>query len=604
MIDAVTLEIIHAALRATCAEMEAAIVRTAMSIIIREQYDLGVAVLDPQGRVMAGSALSGRVLAEYAATYPLAEGDVVIFNDPYLSHGEISHLGDTMVCVPIFWAGRLNGWGIAWGHQMDVGATAPAGMPTTATEIFHEGLQIPPIKLCEAGRLNEGVMALLTRNSRAPEMMRGDTLALMAAGKIAERRLSELFERYGEMALERAFATLADQARVTVRRLIALLPERELRFDDVMDGDGFSADPIQIRLAVRKTGDRVVLDFTGTAPQTRGPINYPLNPDLMRQRFYNSLRLHAGDSIGLDGSLDPNHGVYDSIDVIIPEGCLLNPRYPAPVGLRHLTVGRLHDMTYGIMSQAFPDRAPAATNGSLNCYSLLGASRGAGGRWLCFEVTAAGSGARPFADGIDAFSWNTRLKNAPVEFVETVYPVRIERYALRPDTGGPGRQRGGHGIVRRIRLLEDAELFFLDERQRHRPWGLYGGQPAVPGSAFIERAGGATLQLPSKFDSLALRAGDTFVLQTGGGGGWGDPFTRDPELVAEEVRGGLTTVAAAYADYGVCLTHSGAVDHAATSRRRLARPARQGWLDRGEPVDAPLPGQYRATARDGATAAG
>ncbi len=600
--DPITIDVIANALKALIYEMDAAIERTSMSIIIREQHDFGMSLVDHRGWVIAGTAFAGQTLADFAAAQPVYPGDVVVFNDPYISRGEISHLGDTMLAVPIFWdehpadPPQIVAWGIAWGHHMDLGAAAPASMPTTATEIFHEGIQIPPVKLFERGQLNQAVMDVIARNSRTPDMMVGDLLALSAAGKIAEKRLLELCEKFGGEAVLETFAVLFDRAKETMRRLIALLPETPVSFEDVLDNDGISDEPLTIRATLTREGERARLDFTGTAPQSMGPVNFPLNPSLAKLDLYNVLRLAAGDRVAIDAELDANQGIEELVEVIIPEGCLLRPVRPAPVSLRHLTMGRVDEVVQGILAQIFPDAIPATHNGSLNCHSFLGYGTSEGDDWLCFEVMAAGSGGRPHGDGLDAFSWNTRLKNAPAEFVETVYPVRVEQYSLRPGSAGAGLHRGGHGLIRSLRTLRPARLFFLDERQQTQPWGLYGGRAAAANDGYVERRDGTIEMVPAKFDALPLAPGDAFVMRTGGGGGWGDPFARDPELVLRDVRVGLLSIDEARDRYGVAID-AGAltVDAEETARlRALSRP--ETFIDRGEPQDAPAPGEIRSLA--------
>src|SRR5438270_1671281 len=592
--DPITVEVIANALKALIYELDAAIDAAPISIILREQHDFGMSLVDHLGWVVAGTPFAGQTLAESAAAHPLEPGDVVMFNDPYLSHGEISHLGDTMLAVPIFWDGRLIAWGIAWGHHMDIGADAPAGMPTQAREIFHEGLQIPPVKLYERGVLNQGVLDIVARNSRTPDMMVGDTLALSAAGKIAEKRLHELCTRFGGAAVLAAFQALFDRAHETMRKLIRLLPEEPVGFEDVLDGDGINDAPLTIRMTLERHGDRLVIDFAGTSPQCEGPMNLPLNPSLLKMDVYDMLRLAAGDRINIDPQLDSNMGIEDLVEVRFPPNCFLKPAYPAPVSLRHLTSGRVGEVIQGILAQVFPETVPATANGSLNCYSLLGVGGTPEERWLCFEVTAAGGGGRPFGDGIDAYCFNNRLKNAPVEFVETVYPVRIEQYSLRPGSAGAGTYRGGYGLIRAIRSLKPARLYFLDERQRTQPWGLYGGCPAAANDAYVERANGNIVMLPGKFDHFPIAPGDMFVMRTGGGGGWGHPYKRDSEQVRRDVACGLLTVAQARDLYGVVLTGRPLrIDRAATQRLRADAPARNNWIDRGVPQTSPAPNTYR-----------
>lgn len=590
--DPITTEVIANALKSIVHEMDAAIERTAMSIIIREQHDFGMSIVDHRGWVVAGTAFSGTTLARYGAEHPIYPGDVMLFNDPYIAGGEISHLGDTMLAVPIFWDGQLLAWGIAWGHHMDLGADAPASMPTRATEIFHEGIQIPPVKLYDRGVINEALVAVIARNSRTPDMMVGDLLALSAAGKIAEQRIHDLCRKFGLDAVRGTFETLLDRARGTMRRLIELLPEQRFEFEDYLDYDGMTDEPLTIHFALERRGEKLYADFTGTSPQCEGPVNFPLNPYSARINIYNVLRMAAGDRVDVDPEADANQGVQDLIEIIMPEGCFLNPTRPAPVSLRHLSMVRVTEAIQGVLAQIFPDAIPATHNGSLNCYSLLGRGRAEEDRWLCFEVMAAGSGGRPKSDGIDAFSWNTRLKNAPVEFMETVYPVRVEQYSLRPGSSGPGEHRGGYGMIRAIRTLRPATLYFLDDRHRTQPWGLHGGGPAAPNDAFVVRASGQIVQLPSKFDDMKLEPGDMFVMRTGGGGGWGDPFDRDPQLVRRDVLCSLLTVDQAEERYGVVIDAASNIDVEATAQRRKARKATPSWIERGTAQRTPGPREF------------
>jgi N-methylhydantoinase B len=644
-LDPVTIDVIANALKSLIHEMDAAIERTSMSVIIREQHDFGMSLVDRHGRMVSGTIFTGQTLAEYATTHVVEPGDVIMLNDPYLSHGEISHLADTMLAVPIFWpaepvsdfpavARRLRprvsdfnaeliAWGIAWGHHMDIGADAPAGMPTQATEIFQEGLQIPPVKLYERGVLQSDLLDLVARNSRAPEMIVGDTLALSSAGKIAEKRLQELCARFGGEAVLATFDVLFDRARETMRQLIRQLPEEPVCFEDVLDNDGINDELLTLRMTLRRDGDKLSVDFTGTSPQCEGPMNLPLDPSYLKILLYDMLRLAAGDRIDVDPELDPNQGIEDLVEVQIPDQCLLSPAYPAPVSLRHLTRGRLREVIQAILAQIFPETVPATANGSLNCYSMLGVGKSPHpavarrlrprvsgfpaqpvsgfpaqpvsgfDHWLCFEVTAAGGGGRPFADGIDAYCFNNRLKNAPVEFVETVYPVRIEQYSLRPGSAGAGKYRGGHGLIRAIRTLRAAKLYFLDERQRTQPWGLYGGRPAAANDAYVERADGTVVMVPGKLDRFPLGPNDMFVMRTGGGGGWGDPYERDPEAVRRDVVCRLLTAAQARELYGVVLKGKH-VDMAATRALRAKPVSRNDTqrvpVDRGDMQATPPPG--------------
>lgn len=588
--DLITIEVISNGLKALIHEMDAAIERTAMSIIIREQHDFGMSLIDHRGWVIAGTPFPGTSLADYAATHPVEPGDVILFNDPYIAKGEISHLGDTMLAVPVFASQKLIAWGIAWGHHMDLGASAPASMPPSATEVFHEGIQIPPVKLYRAGELQQDLIELIARNSRTPDMMVGDLLSLSAAGKIAEKRVTELCEKFGETAVIETFGVLFERARSNMVKLIQMLPEEPVSFEDYLDNDGITNSPLTIRMTIQREGDRLHIDYDGTSPECEGPVNYPLNPSIVKMDLYNDLRLAAGHLIDIDPELDANQGVEDLMDVSFPEDCFLAPKRPAPVSLRHLSIGRVDEVRWGVLAQIFPDAIWATHNGSLNCYSLLGRGKEPEDRWLCFEVMAAGSGGKPQADGLDAYSWNTRLKNAPVEFVETVYPVRVEEYSLRAGSSGPGKHRGGFGLIRAIRTLRRARLSFLDERQQTQPWGLYGGKAAAPNDCFIQRNDGAIEQMPSKFDHVDMNVNDIWVMRTGGGGGWGDPYERDPETVARDVKTGLISPEQAREAYGVVMSAGGqSLDATATTEARASHTAPDDWIDRGTPQASPSP---------------
>lgn len=595
--DPITIQVIANALKAIIYEMDAAIERTAMSIIIREQHDFGMSIVDRRGLVIAGTSFAGTTLADYAEKNPVYPGDVICYNDPYIAKGEISHLGDTMLAVPIFWGDELIAWGTAWGHHMDLGAAAPASMPTVATEVFHEGLQIPPIKLFEKGVRNEAVMAILARNSRTPEIMIGDTLALSAAGKIAEKRLLEIIDKFGGEALLETIQVLFDRAHDAMERLITLIPENQpFTFEDYLDNDGLVDERLTIALRIERNGNHVTMDFTGTSPQCEGPLNFPYNFGMAKMGLYSLLRQAGGAKVDLDPQQDANQGIEDLVTVIIPDGCFLRPRRPAPISLRHLTMGRVSEVVKGTLAPIFRETMPATHNGSLNCYSLLGYGLEPEDDWLCFEVMAAGSGGRALGDGLDAFSWNTRLKNAPVEFMETVYPVRVEEYSLRAESAGAGQHRGGYGLLRAIRTLRPCRLFFLDERHKTQPWGLYGGRAAAANDAYVERADGKIIQLPAKFDALKLAPGDMFVVRTGGGGGWGDPYLREPEAVARDVTNGLITAEEAREWYGVEVSTDGALDAQATAALRSAHQPSEELFDLGGPVEAPTPGEFRVLA--------
>jgi len=594
MVDPITLEVVDNALYSMEKEMEATIVRTAMSIVIRDIYDFGVATFDASGRLVHGLPMSGTLIREVFPLERIFEGDVFLFNDPYLSRGEMTHLGDTQLSRPVFAQGKLIAFAAVWGHQMDIGGISVSGLPATSREIFHEGLQIPPIKLYERNVLNEAVLQIMARNSRTPEMMIGDTLALAAACTITEKRLYELIAKFGVDVILECFSVYADRARGAMRRLIAGMPAGRVEFEDYLDDDGVREGPVRLRAALEKRGDRLHLDYSGTSGQVEGAINLILNPNRIKLEMWRYLINWVGPTIGMDAEESPNHGIFDEIDVTIPHPSLLSPAYPAAVGARHLTASPIYrDVFRGVMSQLFPGRVPACSNGVIPTYMFRGVHPVTGKLYVSMECIAGGGGGRPDADGLDALCPNANLIIAPAEFLETTYPLLVEETALRRDTAGPGRFRGGAGIVRSFELrAPEAYLSWLDERQTHPAWGLHGGRPGVPGDAYLVRAG-RTFRLPTKHDNLRLELGDRIVVRTGGGGGFGPPWERAAGLVARDVLRGFVSVGQARAEYGIVLGgHLPTVDAEGTDALRRTMAARP-WadVDRGVVRTGPPPGR-------------
>ncbi len=594
MVDPITLEVVDNALYSMEKEMEATIVRTAMSIVIRDIYDFGIATLGADGRLVHGLPMSGTLIREAFPLDEIHEGDVFVFNDPYLSRGEMTHLGDTQLCRPVFAGGRLIAFAVIWGHHMDIGGISVSGLPATSREIFHEGIQIPPVKLYARNVLNDAVMRILARNSRTPEMMVGDTLAMAAACTITERRLHELVAKFGLDTLLACFDLYADRARAAMARLIERLPPGRVAFEDYLDDDGVRGGPVRLCVALERRDGRLHLDYTGTAGQAEGAINLILNPNRVTLEMWRYLLNWVGTQLGMDPETSPNHGIFDLVHVTIPHPSLLSPAYPAAVGARHLTSSMIYRDTFrGLMSQVFPGSVPACSNGTIPTYMFRGTHPVTGKLYVSMECIAGGGGGRPDADGIDAVCPNANLVIAPVEFLETSFPLLVEQTALRCDTAGPGRFRGGLGVIRSFELrAEEAYLSWLDDRQTHPAWGLDGGRPGVPGDAYLVRAG-RTFRLPTKYDNLRLERGDRVIVRTGGGGGFGPPWEREPDHVARDVRRGFVSLEQAWEEYGVAV-HAGSftVDAATTDARRrdlARRPVVR--VDRGTARPGPPPGR-------------
>ncbi|MGH2615524.1 MAG: hydantoinase B/oxoprolinase family protein, partial [Thermomicrobiales bacterium] len=312
-VDPITIELVDNALYSTEKEMEATIVRTAVSVVIREVYDFGIATLDTRGRLVHGLSMGGSVILD---TFPLDridEGDVFIFSDPYLSQGEMTHLGDTQLCRPVFWEGQLVAFAAVWGHHMDVGGISTAGLPATSTEIYLEGIQIPPVKLYSRGELNEAILQIMARNSRAPEMMIGDTLALAAACTVLEYRLHELLGKFGLETVLACFDIFARRAHDAMQRLIDALPEERFAFDDYLDDDGVEEGHPHLCMAIEKHDGRLIVDYSGTSDQAKGPINLIMNHNRQKLEMWRYLINWLGPEIGLDDQTSPNYGIFDLI---------------------------------------------------------------------------------------------------------------------------------------------------------------------------------------------------------------------------------------------------------------------------------------------------
>lgn len=569
--DPVTLEIARGALRATLAEMETVIERTAMSPFIREKKDFFAGLLDAGGRLVIGSGLpiTGDVIGPVAAHYPVGEmspGDIYWFNDCYGSAGAISHSPDLVLVAPVFSDGRLVAFAQSWAHFSDIGGMRPGSMSPECTEIFHEGIIVPPTRLAHAGVLNEELMRLFFRNSRLPAMVQGDTRASIAAVRLGVRRLGELFERFGADRLSNGLAQLIARTEARVHgRLRALVPDGDYRFTDRVDSDGQGNGPIRLRYRLSVTPDRIVLDTTESDDQVPGPVNFLMNRSVPLMVFGDYL-------LGEDREHLLNAGAEQAIDdVLLREGSVLQPRFPASLGLRGVTLMRNVAGCLGLLAVATNGQA-MASHSAYVIWNLRGLDD-EGKFFLMSDGMGVGYGARPYADGHDAV-FNVGQENYPTEFLDAVYPLRVRRYAINPDTGGAGRWRGGCGIVREVEVLtEEALVSVRIDSVASPPWGTNGGKQAGVGACVINPGRPDERRLAPLSDGNKVRRGDIVRVETGGGGGWGHPYDREPERVLDDVLAGFVSAASAFAEYGVVLTvGERGVDAAATARRRADRP--------------------------------
>lgn len=578
--DPITLEIVRGAIAAAQAEMDALLERTAVSAFIREKKDFYTALFDADGVMAVGSnvPIFGDVTTPVFARFPpetMQAGDLYWYNDCYASRGAVSHSNDQVFLAPVFHQGKRTAFVMGWAHFSDIGGLRPGSISPDAVDIFQEGIIVPPTRLIAACETNAAVLELFHRNSRFPEQSRGDTSALMAAVALGVRRMGELVERIGPVVLADALRQLlARTERVVRTRLAETFPRGTHRFTDAIDADGHGNGPFRIRLALTRTEeDRFILDATETDDQAAGPVNFLMNPDVPGM----ALGLYF---IGGDPAQVANAGGPRALDEVrLREGSLLAPRFPAPLGLRGLTMMRLLAALNGLVNVA-GGGAPASHSAYV---IILLRGRAAGAPFLMSDGVGVGYGGRPNADGLDAVYFVAQ-ENYPVEFLELGYPARVRRYGLNRDSGGPGRFRGGCGVVREYEILaEEAMLALRIDSVRHPPWGVAGGMAGGTGRAVVNPGTANERVLVPLSDGTILRHGDILRLETGGGGGHGHPFDRPAERVLADVLGGFVSCESAARDYGVILDGD-RLDEAGTRRRRANRPEASAF-HRGAYVD-------------------
>jgi N-methylhydantoinase B len=571
----VTRELIRGALRAAQAEMEAVIERTAMSPFIREKNDYFAGILDARGRVVCGTMVPlfgnlARVIFEQYPPATMRPGDLYWYNDCHGSQGGVSHSPDMVFAAPVFHRGRLVAFSQTWGHFWDIGGLRAGSISPDATEIFHEGIIIPAVRIYREGVLNDEVFRVLLRNSRFPDILRGDIRAVLAGCRVGERRVLELFERFGAPAVLAAWERFEAQCRDTIRKTLeSRIPDGSYAVEDAVDGDGLSGRPFHVRMRLVKDGGRIVIDTRESDDQARGPINFLMHPSV--PALVLGIYLLAGHPTVL-----LNDGAQDAVDEVrVRPGSILQPRWPAALGNRAHTLARVQSGVLALLALATGGDVPAASS-VYNIYFLRGFDPVRQEFFLCSDGVAVGYGARPFADGLDAIYYVAQ-KNYPAEFMEMVFPLRLRRYALHEDSGGPGRWRGGCGVVREIELLADEAVVALrQDNILFPPAGVNGGQAGRPGRCVVNPGRPDERVLAPMSDGNVLRRGDVLRLSTSGGGGWGDPLERPVERVRRDVLGGFVSVAAARRDYGVVLDAEGRVDAAATAALRAApRPSRR-----------------------------
>ena len=520
MPDPILLEIIKSQLTAVADEMGAALGRTGYSPNIKERRDYSCAVFDANGDMVAQAAhipvhLGAMPLSVQASLQrfgSLAAGDIAALNDPYAGG---SHLPDITLVSPVHLDDRLLGYVASRAHHADVGGMSPGSMPL-ARELFQEGLIIPPVLLQRRGEINQAVLDLISRNSRTPAERLGDLSAQIAAQRVGERRLQALAQRHGPATLAAYMAHLQDYAERMVRALIRQMPQGEYVFEDFLDDDGFGHADLAIRVKITVGEEKLTVDFSGTAAQTEGGVN-AVRAVTLSAVFYVIRCL-------LDDDLVPtNAGIFRPVSLITPTGSLVDARFPAAVAAGNVeTSQRITDVLLGAFARALPQRAPAASQGTMNNLTIGGVDPHTGERFAYYETIAGGMGASAGADGLSGVHVHmTNTLNTPAEALEYAYPLRITRYELRRGSGGRGQHKGGDGLLREVELLADATVTILSERRRRAPYALADGEPGATGENWLIPASGAEPELLPGKTTFRAHARDRIRIATPGGGGFG-----------------------------------------------------------------------------------
>lgn len=570
-VDPISLDLIENALLNARFEMDSIVVRIALSPVIREQHDEFPMICNEKGQMIVGQFGSYIPAIVEQFEGDINEGDVFVWNDPYACKGSISHNNDWCVMLPIFHEGTHVGFSSIFGHMVDVGGKVPGSMPSDARSIWEEGLRVPPVKIYENGVLNEGVLSIMLNNTRTPDMNRADLMALIAGCRTASQRVGEICSRFGRDTYMQACDQLLDRTRDAMRVLInKYISEEPVTFTDYVDDDGVGNGPFKMHLSIYRRGDVAVIDWTGTDDQAEGPINFHIHEGLCKL-FFGVYMIMA-----FDPKIMFNEGFYDLFEIVLPEGSLLNPKFPAALSNRLNTHTRFFDCQAGALGQKAPHLAMAAGYGTSPHFIFTGHDKD-GKYFQLMELLFGGVPGRPLGDGFDGHAWWPLFSATPLEYIENYYPVLVESYKPVRDSGGAGMHRGGTGIEKIYRLLEPGSISIHDDREVVPPWGINGGLHGGTSSKWLVRAGESEpKRIASKLDNLEVEAGDKVIFITAGSGGWGDPLERKIASVQKDVRANLVSLEKAESDYGVIFDATMTVDETATSALRTNMRSARG----------------------------
>jgi len=555
-VDPITLEVMRNAFSSIADEMTAALVRTGYSTNIKDRRDCSCAIYTAEGDVVALSEMNTPVhlgtmhptVKTMLETYPVSSlepGDALMMNMPYPAGP--GHLNDIAVMSPVFVENQLVALVANQAHHVDMGGYAPGSMPFGVSEIYQEGLQIPTVKVRRRGIIDRDVMALVIQNVRTKFETQGDMMAQVAANNVGEKRLQELVIKYSYETVTEYLHEMLDYAEKRMRRAIGDIPPGRYEFEDFLEGDSISDDLIRIAVVVEVQSDRIRFDFSGCDDQVLGPVNC--------RRPSVAACVNFVVKCVTDPELPPNAGSYRPLEIVTREGSILEAIYPAAVCNSNLVLTqRLADVLFGAFFQAFPERVLAACSGTMNLLNIGGVNSRTGRYYSYVETYGGGQGAAHFQDGMDGVQNHmTNTRNAPIEVIESAYPFQVEQYGLVPDSEGAGRFRGGMGLSREIRILgSTAEVTLSSDRAKIGPWGVLGGKSGMPSSCTVTSNDGSENSYGSKF-TISVKEGDVIKITTPGGGGWGNPYERNPKNVLWDVIEGLVSPKRASDVYGVVI---------------------------------------------------
>ena len=577
--DQVTLTVIDNYLATTCREMGIAMVRTAYSPMFNESLDFSCVLFDAKGRLIAQAEFCPSQIGtiKFTVEWMIDElgpdvykpGDVIIMNDPYRGSG---HIPEHTLLKAVFHGDDIVGFVANCAHLAEPGAKAPGGLAGDATDIFQEGLRLPPLWLQREGVPQEDVWKIIFANHRTPKVTYGDLMAMVGSLNVAERRLNSLIDTYGYETVTTATEDLIGIAERRMAEEIRRIPDGEYRFSDIIEDDGVAEGSYVIDCTVVVDGGNVACDFTGSDLEAAGPMNatYAVTASAVYNAF-----MHITDP-----TIPRNEGCYRPINIIAPPGTIVNCEYPAPlVGGNTEVSPRITDIIFGALADPLPERIPASLGGTSCCFLFGGQHPDTGDLYSHFHFEGIGWGGRPAADGnSQIIVINGNCRNTPVEVFESRYPLRVDSYRLLEDSGGPGLNRGGLGIERVLTMVADeVTVSAIFNRMLVDPFGIHGGKPGANSGIFVRLVGDDSWSTfsekfgtmsPSKFSNILLRRGDQVKIVAPGGGGWGDPLARSADRVVADVAEGLVTQEAAQRDYGLVVERrNGSWDATPTSQR-------------------------------------